>query len=669
MGGWNGNHRIEKTMANTHQSDLVAQTYRSLSGLLPGFVPREQQKATIQRALGLMTRKAVGIIEAPTGTGKSMGYLIPGIAAAVTEDKVLVISTATASLQDQLAGKDLPLALAAFEKAGVSGISVVVAKGRERHACPIKMQAFDGSTQDMFAAPDEDRAALLEAVRMWNDGEWKGVRDELPVRLANRTWMKIANTAASCSGQQCPMFEECPYYATQLALKTARVIVTNHDYLLATLSNVPNSVFSDGDKCIFVFDEAHHLSDKLLNAFARRLDLMTFWNDEIKALQQLTRGAEGLDFTAELVRGIWRACEAAALTMLGDGSMHRFSLGEVPPQFKGLLDDLMGALSGMRDSLKSLKEDQMRSTNKALGLLIESRIGQLMGDVNEAIECIEEFIGEDQIARWLSRGRNNLDINCSPFDGAQKARKHLWPIVKTGLLTSATFTSLGSFEPMRIALGLPANTSTLKLESPFDYSRAKLIVPKLCVEATDPAHPRMVAAFLRDYAVSAKEHMGILVYFTSRKLMQDCMEAIPAKDRDCILLQGPWQPWAMIEEHKRRIDAGQRSILFGLDSIGEGVDLPGQYCTRVIMTRLPFPSPDDPILSTHAEYLKCAGKDPFHLLTMPKAGLKFAQVAGRLMRREEDWGDLYVLDKRLKTKRYGSQLVKSTSFKGIECNA
>ena len=147
--------------------------------------------------------------------------------------------------------------------------------------------------------------------------------------------------------------------------------------------------------------------------------------------------------------------------------------------------------------------------------------------------------------------------------------------------------------------------------------------------------------------------------------MLDCMNAIAEKDRQFILLQGEWQPWAMIEEHKRRIDAGQRSIIFGLDSVGEGVDLPGQYCTRVIMTKLPFPSPDDPVMSTHAEHLKIEGKDPFHILTMPKAGLKFAQVAGRLMRREEDWGDFYVLDKRISTKRYGQQFIKSTSFKGI----
>lgn len=130
-----------------------------------------------------------------------MGYLIPGIAAASTDDKVLVVSTATAALQDQLAGKDIPLALKAFERAGISGVDVVVAKGRRRHACPLKMEALDGSTMELFAESDEDRAGIMEVIKLWNQDKWKGLRDDMPVRLNQRAWMKIANTASSCSGR------------------------------------------------------------------------------------------------------------------------------------------------------------------------------------------------------------------------------------------------------------------------------------------------------------------------------------------------------------------------------------------------------------------------------------------------------------------------------------
>lgn len=652
-------------MAKPQQTELVAQAYRALQTLMPGFIARQQQKSMISRCLGLMTQTAIGLIEAPTGTGKSMGYLIPGIASAVTQDKVLIVSTATASLQDQLASKDIPLALKAFEQCGISGIKVVVAKGRERHACPLKMEEF--STSDMFTndSDTDDLALLSKASRLWQEDEWNGVRDSLPIQMPMQVWKRIANTAASCSGQQCPSFKACPHYKTQAELKNARVIITNHDYLLSTLSNVPNSVFSHSERNIFVFDEAHHLGDKLLSVFAQRLDLGHFWKEEIKAVLQLCPQDGGLEFAADIARGIWLACEDAAHTILGDGNLHRFTLGEVPPQFKGLLNDLKGGLSRLRDSLKQAKEAAAKGGG-ARALLLQGRLGQLGNDIDNAIACIEQAVSDEQIARWLSRSRQHTEINCSPFDAASKARQHLWPVVKCAVLTSATFTSMGSFDAQRQTLGLAPRTSTLRLDSPFDYSRAKLIVPPLCVEATNPAHSRIVAAFLKDYAVQAPEHQGILVYFTSRKLMQECLDSIPFAQRDIILVQGQWQPWAMIAEHKRRIDAGQRSILFGMDSLGEGVDLPGSYCTRVIMTRLPFPSPDDPVLSTHAEHLQSQGKDPFHLLTMPKAGLKFAQVAGRLMRREQDWGDFFVLDKRLRTKRYGSQLLKSTAFARIE---
>jgi ATP-dependent DNA helicase DinG len=301
-------------------------------------------------------------------------------------------------------------------------------------------------------------------------------------------------------------------------------------------------------------------------------------------------------------------------------------------------------------------------------LLLQSRAGQLKSELQDSIDCISEFTEDDQTrARWLAKGRNSLEIKCSPFDSAEKARKHLWPLISRAVLTSATLTSLGSFDSMRAGLGLPPDTPTLKLDSPLDYSHAKLIVPNLSVDGNHSSHAAMVRAFLMDYAVRS-EKMGILVYFTNKKQMLDVYNSLTPIEQGLILLQGQWQPSAMIEEHKRRIDDGKRSILFGLDSLSEGVDLPGSYCTRVLVTKLPFPSPNDPVMATHAEYLTSNGMEPFHILTLPKAGLKFAQVAGRLIRREGDSGDVVVLDRRLCSKTYGKQMVRGTPFKAIARN-
>lgn len=649
-------------MTTDLKKNMVMSVYRALEQMVPGFISRQQQKDMISKVLGVLGRKKIALIEAPTGTGKSLGYLIPGITTAVLEDKILVISTATASLQDQLFTKDIPLVLKAFSLgAETNGIEVVVAKGRERHACPLKMQ--EHGTEDMFSNSHEERKNLQEIYALWSEEKWGGMRDDLPIKIPMQSWMKIANTAASCAGKNCPSFDVCPYYKMQEKMKSARVIITNHDYLLSTLSNVPNSVFSNSEKCIFIFDEAHHLGDKLLSAFAKKLNFSYYWDEQIQSILQLAPHAASIELRAESAKGLWRACEHAAMTILGDGSRHLFTLGEAPENFKSLLENLMGSLSGLRDSLKDAKEAISKSSNKAMGVIADGKIGQLSTEVDGAISCISDFVSDQKMARWISRGRHSAELHCSPFDGAQKARKHLWPVVKTGVLASATITTAGKFEPIMISLGMPEATETLRLQSPFDYSRAKMIVPRYFVEAGNPSHPQMVSAFLKEKIVApANVHKGVLVYFTSKKMMMDCFEAIPSVFQKHILMQGAWQPWAMIAEHKRRIDEGERSILFGLDSIGEGVDLPGDYCTQVIMTRIPFPSPDDPILCTHADFLKDDGKDPFRLLTLPKAGLKFAQVAGRLMRREQDWGEFYVLDKRLCTKRYGEQLLKGTSF-------
>ncbi|MDD2222830.1 MAG: helicase C-terminal domain-containing protein [Pseudomonas sp.] len=653
-------------MENNQQAQLVASAYQYLPIIMNGFLPRHQQKSMITRAFSLMKHNKVGVIEAGTGTGKSMGYLMPGITMAVTEDKVLVISTATASLQDQLASKDIPVALRAHLMAGVDGIKVVVAKGRERYVCPIKIEAIEQTSSSLFANEEEkgNERVLYEVAELWREQFWNGSRDTLPFPIPPKQWIKIANTSSGCTGTRCPLVEECPYYKMQADMKNARVIITNHDYLLSNLSNIPNSIFSR-DCNIFVFDEAHHLSDKLLSAFARKLDLSSFWQEEIKGIMRLSPNSMKLEIAAERVLGVWRLCEQAATTMLGDLYRHRFTLGEVPPQFKSYLLDLKGLLTGFHDLIREEKEEKFKGKkNNPLAILVEGKMGELQGAVSNAILCITEFTNDEKIARWIERNRNGVEIRCSPFDGASKARTHLWPVAKTAVLTSATFASLGSFDSQCHALGLASSTITLKLESPFDYSRAKLVVPKTAVEATDARHSDTVISYIKSTVVKSKAK-GILVHFTSKMLMEKSYEALSQQERENIIMQGQWPAWAMVEEHKRRIDAGQQSIMFGLDSLGEGVDLPGEYCTMVVMTRLPFPSPDDPVLATHAEHLEDAGKNPFQLLTLPKMALKFAQIVGRLMRRETDYGLVIVLDRRLVTKRYGSQILKGSSFKEV----
>lgn len=656
-------------MATDKQKELIAAAYRALSEGFPGFVARPQQQQMVSRVANLVTQDVIGLIDAPTGTGKSLGYLIPAIVAAVTEDRVVIVSTATASLQDQLASKDMPQALRALESAGLGGIQYAVAKGRERHLCPIKLDNLC-QTPDLFQASDQQEA-LNEVQRHWEGGEWSGIRDTIPIKLHPATWAKVANTSASCIGKTCPSFDDCPYYLSMAEAQAARVVIVNHDFLLTTLAKVDNSFLCDGDRNIYIFDEGHHLSDKILGAFARSLNLHKPLKEDLKRVDELIgkRTAAPIGFAIERLSGMWNAVADASARILGDGVQHRFALNDVPKQYLRLLVDLQGAMMNARDVLESaVKELSAKGTKRGgnLVLLLQSRVGQIKGDLDNAISCIDDFCDEDYTcARWLACGQSYLEVKCSPFDSSEKARKHLWPRIKRAVITSATLTTMGSFESVKHSLGLPSDTPTLCLSSPLDYSRARLLVPTLAVEGTDPAHGDMVKAFLSSYALQC-EHAGILVYFTSKKMMTGVYESLTPTEKQLVLLQGSWQPSAMIEEHKRRIDAGKRSILFGMDSLSEGVDLPGKYCTRVLITRLPFPMVDDPVMATHSEYLTAKGIHPFNLLTLPLASMKLAQIAGRLIRREGDHGDVVVLDKRLCSKSYGKKMVQGTSFAVIE---
>lgn len=652
-------------MATEQQLQLIGDAYRAIAAGFTNFRPRPQQQAMMRRAARLLSeadvkdKPSIGLIDAPTGTGKSLGYLLPGLVAAATDDRRLIISTATASLQDQLAVKDVPMVLKALEKVGLGGITFAIAKGRERHVCPLRLEA-KSTNQTLFENAED---ASFQSVRDEFESGWDGLKDTLRTPVNNSAWRQINNTASSCNGRGCPRYEVCPYYLSLEACKSARLVIVNHDYLLTTLARVPNSFLANADRNLYVFDEAHHLGDKILSAFAHSLDLNDLMEDEMRRVLDMLGGKPGtsLSLAAERMRGLWRASANSVDRLIGDGSMHRFTLGELPPALSSLLRELAFSIQDFQDQMANASKNAAQSKS-TFGSLVDSMVGQLRGELARAQRCCEHFIDESlPFARWLQRGRRTLELSCSPFDSASLARKHVWPTIKRAVLASATLTTLGSFDNVRSSLGLPKDTPTLKLDSPFDYSRSRIVVPRLAAEGSDAGHAAMVKAFLSEFAIRATQK-GVLVYFTSRRLMQECYDALNESARKLVLLQGDLQPWAMVEEHKLRIDRGERSILFGMDSISEGVDLPGVYCTRVIVTKLPFPSMTDPVLATHAEHLKSKGIEPFHLLVLPKAGQKLAQIAGRLVRTDGDEGDILILDQRMRRRAYGRSLLQSTPY-------
>lgn len=652
------------------EAQLIASVYKLLSEEIPGFVGRQQQKDMIQFGARSFAAEVTSIVEAPTGTGKSFGYQIPGIVLALSRDRRIVLSTETATLQDQIANNDLKVLTNILTKLGIEAPSVVI-KGRERYICPLRLEE---RTSQASLIDDESTTKTLSNIADAWDRQWDGMRDSLPFRVPHAIWMKVNNNRHACTNDRCPLAKECPHMEVKAQLKKARIIITNHSYLLSTIAAQAGSEGNknpvvDFEKNYYAFDEAHHLHDRCIEAFASKALIdEELLNDAGRMLAALGGSKIGVArLRSEAMRGIGNALRANIKTIVGAEGMHRFTLGTIPTVLSGLVEEYANSLKEFMDLMEeAISDAKEKSAGRASTQVLIGNANAVLGQLDEMHSALQDFAiaNANPRAKWIDVKKDACTIYAAPFEAAALANQMLWKNMRGTVLTSATIASLGEFGPTLASLGLPRDTMTLRLSSPLDYSRARIIVPKLIVEANSKGHGSMVTSQLRSTAFVG-EHMGGLVYFTSRKKMEAVYASLTPEEKAIIILQGEMAPSAMIAEHKRRIDAGGRSILFGLDSISEGVDLPGRYCTLVIVDKLPFPSPEDPILASHSEHLENKGLHPFPLLMLPKAGLKLAQVVGRLIRTEKDWGDVWILDRRLVEKTYGQRLIRSTPFQAV----
>ncbi|MDC6458822.1 helicase C-terminal domain-containing protein [Luminiphilus sp.] len=222
-------------------------------------------------------------------------------------------------------------------------------------------------------------------------------------------------------------------------------------------------------------------------------------------------------------------------------------------------------------------------------------------------------------------------------------------------MTSATLTALGSFDHLMQQSGLPADTKLARVESPFDASLGRFVVPSMTSDPSTPAaHTAELVELLPDLLACSQ---GTLVLFSSKRQLQEVVDELGPRFESELLIQGVMSKAEILDAHRHRIDSGKSSTIFGLASFAEGVDLPGDYCGHVIIAKLPFSAPDDPIDAAHAELLESAGQNPFMVLTVPSAALRLLQACGRLLRTETDSGVITLLDRRIVTKRYGRAIL------------
>ncbi|SDL70932.1 ATP-dependent DNA helicase DinG [Modicisalibacter muralis] len=651
-----------------------------------------------------LSNEHVCVLEAGTGTGKTLAYLLAALPVAKARGKRLIVSTATVALQEQVLHQDLP----SLQRHSGLSFDFALAKGRGRYLCVAKLdQALDGvednPTYSLFEQALESRAGddfhglVKELTEAYGSGRWEGDRDSWPVAIDDAHWRRLTTDHRQCTNRRCGHFSACAFFRARRHLDQADVIVANHDLVLADLSLGGGVVLPSPKDCIYIFDEGHHLPDKALEHFYHRFGvnatlrwlrtlkksltelnaalatqptlvrLLAGFPELIASLEPRLGEAYGLGHQlADLPNGLPKSHDA-------ETRHHRFAMGRAPEALRELASALLVPFAELARSLETMADILRESLDpdKATGLDREQAepwlplVSLLHGRALEAhalwqAMAADDTQGEPPQARWLTfdnqGGEAELTFSASPVSAAETLARYLWGSCYGAVVTSATLTALGRFERLQERAGLANRYRYQRLPSPFDYSKAVLSVP---LEAVDPAdregHERAIVAFVE--ALGEKE--AVLMLFSSRAQLRAVEKALPKTQRERVLAQDRLPKRELIERHRKRVDAGEGSIIFGLASFAEGIDLPGDYLTHVVITRLPFAVPDDPVGATLAEWIESRGGNPFMRISVPDASIKLVQACGRLIRKEDDRGRITLLDRRVLTRRYGRALLDS----------
>jgi ATP-dependent DNA helicase DinG len=682
--------------------------------------------------------RAIAVVQAGTGVGKSAAYAASVIPLAIAQQKRVIISTATVALQEQLMAKDLPALSAALPQP----FTFALAKGRGRYVCRLKLDQLSGgdaASAELFDSDDASdsssnapgalaahtvasAAASARAAERWTEraqqytqwtqsldsGAWDGDRDRLDDPPNGELWSPVAAERHTCTARHCPSYNSCSYYQARARLAQSQVIVVNHDLFLSTLGLHALPAPQD---CYVVFDEAHHLGAVAQGQFTESMDLMrSQWLDrlpraveEVAGALQHTPGVDVNEFARELKSAqgdlarmamarigslpAWdqltgRAARAPVVRGGFDNAnvpvVERFEGGVLPPEWTATVAQLhtrssalLKVMEALATQLKANARDNPGDAARCAKLY--SRLGVLAPRLQHlqataGLWLQEPIDGQAPLAKWLEAGIQNglvtLSAHACPLQPGSLLRNHLWSKVRAGVATSASLTTCGTFDHFLQESGLAFDdaVSAREVQSPFDHAtQGRLIVVQTKADPKDvDGYSREMLDALMDDLTQVQR--GALVLFTSKALMRRAQELLErgmhGALRDKILVQGESSRTQLLKRHGERVAEGQASILFGLQSFGEGLDLPGELCEWVFITKLPFASPSDPVGQARADWLKAQGRDPFSELVVPATGARLLQWTGRALRTETDQAVVVCYDARLLRQAYGRRMLQ-----------
>lgn len=688
-------------MLNDTTKDAIRTAYARLKDGLPGFRARASQGRMIAEvAKALAQEGGAAVIEAPTGTGKSMAYLIAGMEVARAQKKKLLIATATVALQEQLVERDIPLYL----KLNGSTAKVALAKGMGRYLCMRNLRmALNGMAGDaqlglaldsdlaLWSKPpqEQDKRALSKLFESFDKGEWNGDIDAAPAPVSDLLRPMITTTSGGCTGRRCAHFMACPLFAARRAIGDADIVVANQDLVLADLT-MPSGqdgyggvILPKPEETLYIFDEGHHVPAKAIDRGASEVYMtaavrqLSRLGRQVHAAYSLTDketlGKLALDAGDAKLQELSDALEELEkeirLGWLPDPAetepVYRGSLGRLPDAWVEharalylLTAEVQRWLVAVRRAVVEMTDGgpTQEALSRELGMALE-RIGR-QADTWRAWST-DDADEAPPLARWISLAHDQqLVCHASAVSAGGLLRHVLWGNASAVVMTSATLSAGGNFRGFADAVGLPDEAVTLSLPSPFDLAaQARLEVPAMrALPDAREEHAQEISDWL---AAHLDWGAGNLVLFTSRAKLDRVLQKLPIEYVRKVRAQGSLGKSQLVAEHVADVQSGKGSTLFGLASFGEGLDLPGRLCETVVITQLPFAVPTDPVGATYAEWLESRGRNPFLEVSVPEATRLLIQYCGRLIRSESDRGRIVLLDRRVVTKRYGSGMLKA----------
>ncbi len=749
-------------MLDSELKEEIQQGYRQFlsSNKLNPRLGQKQMIAAISNGLGDIEEDDAGnrvsdngicVVEAGTGTGKTIAYLLSVLPIARKLGKQVVVATGTVALQEQLVNRDIPSLLESagwcsdkgsgkvLDQDSNKGYSIALAKGRGRYLCPLRLeQCLDTATaKDSGAFLFEDEVTFNPASHIiasyramdkeLKQENWPGDRDSWPESIDDVDWQPLTVDRRQCTGRRCRYIRECCFFKARDELEESECIVANHDLVMADLALGGGVILPAPENTIYIFDEGHRISATALNHFSGqcRLKSTISW---LGRIQKLIAGQLPLLVnTPDMANRLEKIADIA--------SASEKLLGISYPLFEKFLDqyDADNGMRGVRgtretsnfrasedirwcfpggdpgDEVREMAEHISEHLSTLVSMLdtLSNQIGEAMdephyplsrvdleqlfqqvgvwqgrvegtqrlwqsysqGDAQNGSKSDSKSSGDENpgrgkkspTARWLTLeesagGNMDIRLSASPTDAGGIFQANLWQRCYGAVITSATLRTLGSFSNFQQRCGLPGYAECTAVEGAFDFARVGILsVPDIGVDPSDARGHTDVLIEKIPELIDWDE--GSLVLFSSRRQMDLVCEQLPAEHLDHVLVQGQWGNQEIVRRHKKAIDQGEGSAIFGLASFAEGMDFPGDYCRHVIIAKIPFAVPDDPVYSTLSEWLEQQGSNPFMDLMLPDASLRLHQACGRLIRTETDTGQVTILDRRLITKRYGKQLL------------